>query len=265
MPDHSLTSQYILQKDSPLWGYGSQGDSMAHSVLAAIEQRAPGKVMEMCKAVVPGYGGPQNRLEDDILYSSVAIPFDAAGLPSLDPGAFFSQSQDGINTSLGTLSGRFTNLKTANQLPQGAAFTAKRIGFDVYVAIPGAVAPVANGAGGERDLLTTTGFSIKRGNNVLNQGTLSRYGMPGTMLSYVQGTQAAATSVNVASSNPAPFGWNDMREYVPPPPSDPAPFTRPLALPLTGPASPWPNIDQANATFVAVGYMQGIWSDPIPS
>ena len=208
---------------------------------------------------------PQNRLQDDILYSSVAIAFDAGGAPALDPGAFYSQPQDSINTSLGTLSGRFTNLKTANQLPQGAAFSAKRIGFDVYNAIAPAAAGAANASFGELALKTTTGFSVKRGDNVLNQGTIGRYGLPSVQYSYVQGSQAAATSVNFGTANPAPFGWDDMREWKPARPFDAGTFNLPIELATTGPVAPWPLLSQANSTYVAVVYMQGIWSRPVPT
>ncbi len=247
---------------SPLYGWAG-GDQMAHAVVAALEQRFPGKVYELCKGVDPSWGGPQNRLQDDILYSAIALNLDAAGALTFDASAFFAESQDSVNNSLGTLTGLWTNLKTANQLPQGAAFTAKRIGFDIGVYIPPAGDQI-NAVTLEDALFNNVGFSVKRGDNILNQGGIKRYTMPGTRLSFAQGDLAAGAQTSIGAVSPNPIGWDDMREWDPPRAFDAGTFNLPVEQNV-GPTSPFPNVAFANATAIAVCYMQGIWSRPIPT
>jgi hypothetical protein len=77
--------------------------------------------------------GSISRVRNAQLYSTVAISYSGAGVPTLTANRLYSQPLGATDATFGTLTDRETNLSAANKMPNGQSFLVREHGFDLFV------------------------------------------------------------------------------------------------------------------------------------
>ena len=208
----STAGKMALKSPLPL---NRLGNIMAHAWMTKLAREDPAYFRKGCEEIEPGVYDRGPVISEDILYSTVAIQADGAGLFGAPSALWFSKAQGDTDTTIGLLTGNHTNLQEGKRLPDGDRFDVEYSGVFARVNIPSA-------AGGNDDLALMEGllnrcwWTFDRAREVLPEGPIWMYTAPGYEVHYAQGNALAGVTTNFSRWSPNSVSWDDLRRYDPP-------------------------------------------------